>query len=330
MLIDRLGRKIDYLRFSLTDRCNFRCTYCMPEHMQFAPNSENLQAAEIVFICQAFVELGIKKIRFTGGEPLIYSEFDKVLQAVSCLPNLESIALTTNGSMLVEKLPVILAAKVKQLNISLDSVDADTFSAMTRVGKIQAVLDGIDAAIAAGIPRIRLNAVVSKGYNDTQLCDLVSFATAKGVHIAFIEEMPLGNMPEHQRSQHYVSNDWVKLQLDNKFTLVPKVQSLLPFGPARYYTMPNSTTEVGFISPHSNNFCASCNRVRITRKGGLVLCLGEDSAIDLKAIIRNSLQPVVALKAAIIDAMQVKPDSHHFDVQNDNVQIVRFMNMTGG
>jgi len=330
MLIDRMGRHIDYLRLSLTDRCNFRCTYCMPEQMQFAAHHENLQPEEMVMICQAFVELGIKKIRLTGGEPLIFPHFEHVLTQISALPGLERIALTTNGALLVEKLPMILASKVKQLNISLDSVDANTFAAITRVGKLQPVLEGIDAAANAGVERIRLNAVVSKGYNDTQLHELVDFAISKGVHIAFIEEMPMGKMPGYQRSERYLSNDAVKMQLAERFNLIPQTQKLLQSGPARYYTIPNTKTEVGFISPHSRNFCASCNRVRVTRKGGLVLCLGEDSAIDLRAVIRSNADPLSALKQAIIDAMQFKPDSHQFDISNNDVQVVRFMNMTGG
>jgi GTP 3',8-cyclase len=330
MLIDQFGRHIDYLRVSLTDRCNFRCTYCMPEDMQFAPKRENLETAEIILICQAFVELGVKKIRLTGGEPLIHPDFAHLLGSISQLENLERIALTTNGALLADNMAAIKNSKVKQLNISLDSVNAETFSAITRVGKLAPVLAGIDAAIAAGVERIRLNAVVSKGFNDTELTELVDFAVAKGIHIAFIEEMPMGKMPGYSRSERYLSNDAVKAQLSERFNLIPQTQKLLQSGPARYYAIPHSTTQVGFISPHSNNFCGSCNRVRVTRKGGLVLCLGDDAAVDLRSIIRESSQPLQALKTAIITAMTQKPESHRFDINSDEVQVVRFMNMTGG
>ena len=262
MLIDQFGRHIDYLRVSLTDRCNFRCTYCMPEDMQFAPKRENLETAEIILICQAFVQLGVKKIRLTGGEPLIHPDFAYLLGAISQLENLERIALTTNGALLADNMPAIQHSKVKQLNISLDSVNAETFSAITRVGKLAPVLAGIDAAIAAGVERIRLNAVVSKGFNDTELTDLVDFAVAKGIHIAFIEEMPMGKMPGYSRSERYLSNDAVKEQLSERFNLIPQTQKLLQSGPARYYAIPHSETEVGFISPHSNNFCGSWLRKR--------------------------------------------------------------------
>lgn len=330
MLIDQFGRHIDYLRVSLTDRCNFRCTYCMPENMQFAPQRENLSSPELLLICRAFVELGVKKIRLTGGEPLIHPDFDSLLADISSLEGLERIAITTNGSLLVDKMAAIKSSKIKQLNISLDSVNPGTFSAITRVGKLEPVLAGIDAAIAAGIERIRLNAVVSKGFNDRELGDLVDFAMERGIHIAFIEEMPMGKMPGYKRSERYLSNDAVKTQLSERFNLVPQTQKLLQSGPARYYAIPQSKTQVGFISPHSNNFCGSCNRVRVTRKGGLVLCLGDDSALDLRVIIREASEPLEALKTSIVNALMHKPESHRFDVQSDEVQVVRFMNMTGG
>jgi cyclic pyranopterin phosphate synthase len=330
MLIDQFGRHIDYLRVSLTDRCNFRCTYCMPEDMQFAPQRENLSSKELLLICQAFVELGVKKIRLTGGEPLIHPDFSLLLQSLSDLEGLERIAITTNGALLVDHIEALKHSKVKQLNISLDSVNPQTFAAITRVGKIAPVLAGIDAAINAGIERIRLNAVVSKGYNDTELEALVEFAIEKGVHIAFIEEMPMGKMPAYSRSQRYLSNDEVKLQLSEQFNLIPQTQKLLQSGPAKYYAIPNTQTEVGFISPHSNNFCGSCNRVRVTRKGGLVLCLGDDAAVDLRSVMRESQEPLQALKNVIVNSLTIKPESHQFNVNNDDVQVLRFMNVTGG
>lgn len=330
MLIDQHGRHIDYLRVSLTDRCNFRCTYCMPEDMQFAPKRENLETAELELICQAFVELGIKKIRLTGGEPLIFPEFGPLLQAISKYDGLERIAITTNGALLAEKIDWIKNSKVQQLNISLDSIDPEVFTRITRVGKLEAVLQGIDAAIEAKIERIRLNAVVSKGFNENSMADLVNFAIEKGVHIAFIEEMPMGNMAKYNRSEQYVSNETIKARLNQRFNLVPETKKLMQSGPAHYYSIPNTKTQVGFISPHSNNFCDTCNRVRLTRKGELVLCLGNDSAIDLRALVRTSPNPLQDLKTTIVNALSCKPKAHKFDIENDGHQVVRFMNVTGG
>ncbi len=332
MLVDQFGRHIDYLRLSLTDRCNFRCTYCMPQDMTFAPRSENLHLDELSLIAQAFVDLGVKKIRLTGGEPLIHPDFDQLLFRLSNLEGLADIALTTNAALLAEKISVIKASKVTQMNISLDSLDKQKFSQITRskATEFDAVMQGIDAAISAGIKRIRLNTVVSKGINDDELVALVNFAQQKGVHIAFIEEMPMGQMGQYRRQAHFLSNDDVKRRLQAHLTLLPQTQKKHRSGPAKYYALVGSQTQVGFISPHSQNFCASCNRVRVTRKGQLILCLGNDDSLDLRALIRSSSDPLASVKQAIKQAIQVKPKSHHFDVTDDRVQVVRFMSDTGG
>ena len=330
MLIDRFDRTIDYLRLSLTDRCNFRCTYCMPEDMQFAPRRDNLALDELTLICRAFVELGVKKIRLTGGEPMIHPDFPALLHNLSALQGLRNIAVTTNGSLIEKHAAVLEQSKVRQLNISLDSLDPATFSAITRTGELDEVLRGIDAAIAAGVERIRLNTVVSKGFNEHQLLDLLDFAVRHAIHIAFIEEMPLGHMPDYRRSEHYLSNDAVRDMLKTRFSLLPNVEKRHQAGPARYYRVADSKTEVGFISPHSNNFCSSCNRVRVTRQGKLVLCLGHDDAIDLRQVIRKNDKPLDAVKRTIIEALDHKPESHSFDADSDDWQVVRFMNVTGG
>jgi len=332
MLIDRLGRDINYLRVSLTDRCNYRCTYCMPEDMTFAPRAEALSVSELLLICTAFIELGVKKIRLTGGEPTIHPDFDALLQGLDVLPGLENIAVTTNGSKLIEKAPLIASKKVRQLNVSLDSLDAESFKRITRTGNLSDVIAGIDAARAAGIERIRINAVVSSGVNTHELTDLLQFAVDKQCHIAFIEEMPLGDMSAYSRSDHFFSNDDVLKVLSKEFSLAPLASTLKQAGPATYYQVRGAVTEVGFISPHSSNFCGQCNRVRLTRKGELILCLGQEDAVDLRAVLRES-EPYAALaevKKTILTAMLNKPDSHEFDAQNDGVQVVRFMNVTGG
>lgn len=330
MLTDAFGRHIDYLRVSLTDRCNFRCTYCMPEDMQFAPRRDNLALEELEIICRAFVDLGVKKIRLTGGEPLIHPEFAQLLHSISALADLQRIAITTNGAFIRKHIEVLRSSKVSQLNISLDSVDPDTFARITRTGELAPVLDGIDAAIEAGIERIRLNAVVSKGFNDTELLSLLDFAVSKKIHIAFIEEMPLGQMPDYRRSEQYLSSEDVKDQLQSRYQLLPNMQKRQQAGPARYYNVAGAATEVGFISPHSNNFCAACNRVRLTRQGKLVLCLGHDDAVDLRQLVRESDDPLIAVKRSIVEALQYKPESHAFDISSDDWQVVRFMNVTGG
>jgi len=332
MLTDRLGREINYLRVSLTDRCNFRCTYCMPENMQFEPRNEQLASEELLLICRAFVELGVEKIRLTGGEPTIHPDFDDLLMGLSAIDGLQNIALTTNGSRLAQKADLIAQSKIKQVNISLDSVDPENFKRITRTGDLSQVVAGIDEAKRIGVERLRLNAVVSQGVNDQELVDLLMFAIDKACHIAYIEEMPLGDMSDYSRREHFLSNQDVKQILQRHVELLPMTQKRRQAGPAHYYQVQGSATEVGFISPHSQNFCSQCNRVRLTRKGELILCLGQEDAVDLRAIVRqcdNELSAINALKDAILAAMQIKPDSHEFDM-DDGVQVVRFMNVTGG
>ena len=332
-LIDAFGRQINYLRISLTDRCNFRCTYCMPEQMQFEPRQEQLASTELLMIARAFTELGVSKIRLTGGEPTIHPDFDFLLAALSGIDALQTIALTTNGSTLIQKAAAIKQSKVQQLNISLDSLQADNFKRITRCGDLSAVLSGISRASELDVKRIRLNVVVSAGVNDHELDDLLDFAIKQNIHIAFIEEMPLGSMPNYSRSAHFLSNQQVKEHFVARYTLLPMLEKRVQSGPAEYYKIAGSSTELGFISPHSNNFCSSCNRVRLTRKGELILCLGQESSVDLRAVIRahtDEQEQLVQLKQTIIAAMAAKPESHQFDHSSDDVQVVRFMNVTGG
>jgi cyclic pyranopterin phosphate synthase len=302
----------------------------MDETMQFEPRSEHLLADELLLICQAFVELGVKKIRLTGGEPLIHPDFPYLLHKLSAFEQLENIAVTTNGSKIVEHIDEIRSSKISQLNISLDSIRPESFTALTRIGDLADVLAGIDAAVKAGVKRIRLNAVVAKGFNDDQLAELLQFAIERGVHIAFIEQMPMGEMKSLRRSQQYLSNSEVREKLAEQYQLLPMLDKRAQAGPAEYYRLANCTTEVGFISPHSNKFCDSCNRVRLTRKGELVLCLGQDDSIDLRALIRQSAQPLQAVKQAIVAALAQKPEAHDFNVSSDETQVLRFMNVTGG
>lgn len=326
-LIDRFGRKVDYLRISITDRCDFRCVYCMAEEMTFLPRQQILSLEEIFLLAQTFVELGVKKIRITGGEPLIRKGALELLQQIGALEGLHELVLTTNGSQLVTAAPILKAAKVKRLNISLDTLDAAKFKAITRTGDLQIVLNGIDAAKKVGFERIKLNAVILKNRNHDEVGDLVQFAIDKEIDISFIEEMPLGIVEKHNRAEAYYSSDEIRADLESRFTLQKSPDNT--GGPSDYYVVPNTQTRVGFISPHSHNFCSTCNRVRLTVEGRLLLCLGNEHSIDLKAILRAPDFNAANLKQAIMDSMEIKPEKHEFNVKEQPI-ILRYMNMTGG
>lgn len=324
-LVDRFGRTVDYIRISVTDRCDFRCVYCMAEEMTFLPHAQVLTLEELEQVAAAFVSLGVKKIRLTGGEPLVRREVMKLISAVGAMDT--ELAITTNGSQLEHMAPELKAAGVNRLNVSIDSLKEDRFKDMTRIGKLHKVIAGIDSAIAQGFDRIKLNSVVMKNRNDDEIMDLVEFARDKGVDVSFIEEMPLGHISEHDRAEAYCSSDEVKAVIEQRYALQPTTERTA--GPSRYYRMPDSESRVGFISPHSHNFCADCNRVRITVEGRLLLCLGNEHSVDLRAVLRRYPGDMDKLRQAIINAMDLKPEKHEFDL-NDEPQIVRFMNMTGG
>lgn len=326
-LIDRFGRTVDYLRISITDRCDFRCVYCMAEDMTFLPRQQILSLEEIYDIAQAFTRLGVKKIRITGGEPLVRKGALELIARIGDLPGLKELVLTTNGSQLAEKAADLKQAGVKRLNISLDTLDTDKFRAMTRVGNLAQVLRGIDAAIAAGFERIKLNAVVLKGKNHDEVNSLVDFAVKKGIDISFIEEMPLGYIDSHDRAEAFYPSHAIKADLAEQFVLIPSTEKT--GGPSVYYKVQGASTRVGFISPHSANFCSTCNRVRLTVEGRLLLCLGNEHSVDLKQVIRTHPEDSGMLEQAIIDAMRIKPEKHEFDLAEKPV-IFRHMSVTGG
>jgi cyclic pyranopterin phosphate synthase len=326
-LIDKFGRHVDYVRISVTDRCDFRCVYCMAEDMQFLPRSNILSLEEIELIAAAFVGLGVKKIRITGGEPLIRSNILSLMSSIHQLDGLEELVMTTNGSQLSKCADELRQAGVSRLNISIDSLQADKFQRITRVGKLDKVLQGIESARQAGFDRIKLNAVIQKGQNDDEILDLVDFCVARQLDITFIEEMPLGHVSEHGRAQHYCSSDEVRATIEARHNLVPTTETSK--GPSRYYRMANSPIRLGFISPHSHNFCAQCNRVRLTAEGRLLLCLGNEHSVDLRAVVRQYPGQLAPLQVAIIKAMDLKPERHEFDLEGEP-QVLRFMNMTGG
>lgn len=326
-LIDDFGRRVRYVRISVTDRCDFRCVYCMSEEMTFLPRAQVLTLEELALVARAFIELGVEKVRLTGGEPLVRRDIDQLVEQIGALPGLKDFAMTTNGASLPKFARRLREAGMTRLNISLDSLDPERFRQLTRTGDLARVIDGIRAAREAGFVRTKLNAVILKGRNDDEVIDLVDFARNEGLDISFIEEMPLGDVSDHRRDETYCSSDEVQALIETRYPLTPTTESTL--GPSRYFRMADSDTRVGFISPHSHNFCATCNRVRVTVEGRLLLCLGNEHSVDLRRVLRAHPGDIEALKRAIVAAMPLKPERHHFTTDGD-VHVVRFMNMTGG
>ncbi len=326
-LVDRFGRTVDYIRISITDRCDFRCVYCMSEEMTFLPRKQILSLEEIYLLAKCFTELGVDKIRITGGEPLIRRNAIELLQKIGDLPLLDELVMTTNGSQLASTAQQLKQAHVKRLNISLDTLQPKKFKELTRTGDLNIVLKGIQAAINTGFQRIKINAVILKNRNDNEVVDLVNFALDSAIDISFIEEMPLGVISSHDRAESYYSSDQIKADLDKHFNL-QKISDVTA-GPSDYYRIQGSQSKVGFISPHSHNFCSTCNRVRLTAEGRLLLCLGNEHSIDLKAIVRSHSNDTDFIKQTIIDAMQLKPEKHEFNLA-EQPMIMRYMNTTGG
>ncbi|MDO9046615.1 MAG: GTP 3',8-cyclase MoaA [Methylobacter sp.] len=326
-LIDRFGRTVDYLRISITDRCDFRCLYCMAEDMTFLPRAQILTLEEIYTLAKAFAELGVKKIRVTGGEPLVRKGALELLQNIGRIESLNELVITTNGSQLETMAASLKEAGVKRINISLDTLDADKFKAITRTGDLSQVLRGIQAAKAAGFERIKINAVILKDRNHAEVNDLVRFAVDNGIDISFIEEMPLGVVSQHDRAGAYYSSDLIKADLARNFVLVATSEKT--GGPSNYFNVAGAQTRVGFISPHSENFCSTCNRVRLTVEGRLLLCLGNEHSVDLKQVIRANPGNMAVLKQVIVEAMLIKPEKHEFNIHEQPV-ILRYMSMTGG
>ena len=327
VLVDNFGRTVNYVRISVTDRCDFRCVYCMDEEMQFVPRAKLLSLEEIGVIARAFTELGVGKIRITGGEPLIRRNIIKLFRDIGQLEGLKELTLTTNGSQLPKLAGELKDAGVKRINISLDSLDPDKFRHLTRVGELDKVLAGIDAALETGFEKIKINSVILKNRNDDEVPDLVEFASTRGMDISFIEEMPLGVIGEHDRAEAYYSSDEIRTDLEAHYTLLPTTETT--GGPSRYYHIAETGTRVGFISPHSHNFCDSCNRVRLTCEGRLLLCLGQEHSVDLRQVIRAHPGDMQRLKQALRRSMDIKPKGHEFDLSVKPV-IFRHMNMTGG
>ena len=330
-LIDPFARTIDYLRVSVTDRCDFRCVYCMSENMTFLPKKELLTLEELDRMCSAFVRLGVKKLRITGGEPLVRRGIMTFFQTMS--RHLESgalneLTLTTNGSQLEKYATDLAACGVKRINVSLDTLDEEKFARVTRWGRLPQVLRGIDAAQAAGM-RVKINAVALKAFNEDELFTLTDWCAARDVDLTFIEVMPMGDLGNEDRIGQYWSLKDLRAQLASRGTLTDLPER--SGGPARYVRFDETGQKIGFITPLSHNFCESCNRVRITCTGEIYTCLGQEGHSDLRAPLRASENDAI-LEEAIRAAIGLKPKGHDFDYSRQEVdgQVSRHMSHTGG
>ncbi len=328
-LVDRFDRQVRYLRLSVTDRCDFRCVYCMAEDMSFVPKPEILSLEELYQVAAAFTALGVRKIRLTGGEPLIRNNIMSLVSRLGQLPGLDELVLTTNGSQLQRLAGPLRDAGVRRINISLDSLQPRKFRHLTRYGCLDQVLAGIEAARHAGFERVKLNAVILRGRNEDEVLDLVQFARDRGLDISFIEEMPLGHIVEHDRLLSFCSSEDLRALIEQRYPLTALGDPAGTAGPTRYFSMADSASRIGFISPHSSNFCHLCNRVRVTVEGRLLLCLGNEHSVDLKPLLRSPDYSATKLRQTIVDAMSIKPERHEFSLAGEP-QVLRFMNATGG
>ncbi len=327
-LIDRYGRQITYLRVSVTDRCDFRCVYCMSEHMTFLPKKDVLSFEEIDQIVTAFVARGVRKVRLTGGEPLVRRDIMELVEKIGghLGQGLEEVTLTTNGSQLRRHAEGLARAGVKRLNVSLDTLDEKRFTEITRRGRIADVLDGIDAAEAAGL-KIKINMVAMRGVNEDEIEPMLHWAHGRGFGLTLIEGMPLGEVGI-DRVDTYLPLKEMRERLKTRYTLEPTAHR--SGGPARYDRVAETGGLIGFITPMSHNFCESCNRVRLTATGQLYMCLGQDDMVDLRAAIRDG--GAEALDAALDHAMLLKPKGHDFVLDRDHTApaLGRHMSVTGG
>ena len=328
-LIDPFARPITYLRVSVTDRCDFRCTYCMSEHMQFLPKADLLTLEELERLSSAFVDLGVRKLRITGGEPLvrrnIMSFFEAMAQRLG--NGLDELTLTTNGSQLSRFARPLAACGVRRVNVSLDTLDPDKFAAITRWGRLPQVLDGIRAAQDAGL-RVKINAVALKGFNEDELFPLLDWCATQGHDLTFIEVMPMGELGDENRLDQYWALSDLRARLAERLTLTPLAERT--GGPARYVRVEETGQKIGFITPLTHNFCESCNRVRVTCTGELFMCLGQEDRADLRSALRASPddEPV---RQAIRAAIARKPKGHDFDYSRGvGGQMTRHMSHTGG
>jgi GTP 3',8-cyclase len=331
IMLDPFGRSITYLRVSVTDRCDFRCVYCMAEDMTFLPKSEVLTLEELDRAASVFVRLGVRKLRLTGGEPLVRRNVMSLVRALGRhlkIGDLDELTITTNGSQLAKYAGELKSAGMKRVNVSLDTLDPGKFAAITRWGKLDQVMDGLAAAKAAGLG-VKINAVALKGVNDDEFDDLVAWSGAQGFDLVFIEVMPMGNIGEGARLEQYLPLSVVRARLKEKWTLDETFYRT--GGPARYYDVRETGRRLGFITPLTHNFCESCNRVRLTCTGTLYMCLGQQDSADLRAPLRAS-ESDAPLEEAIREAIARKPKGHDFVIDRRHAApaVPRHMSVTGG
>ena len=329
-MVDPFGRSITYLRVSVTDRCDFRCTYCMSEHMTFLPKKDLLTLEELDRLCSVFITRGVRKLRLTGGEPLVRKSIMSLVRNLGRhieTGMLEELTLTTNGSQLAKFADELAHCGVRRINVSLDTLDRDKFRHITRWGDLDRVMEGLDAAQAAGI-KVKLNAVALKDFNDAEIPDLMRFAHGRGMDLTVIETMPMGEI-EEDRTDRYLPLSQLRADLEKSFTLIDS--DYQTGGPARYVTVKETGGRLGFITPMTHNFCESCNRVRLTCTGTLYMCLGQDDAADLRTALRASDSDAY-LSSAIDEALLRKPKGHDFiiDRTHNRPAVSRHMSVTGG
>ena len=331
-MIDPFGRAITYLRVSVTDRCDLRCVYCMAEDMRFLPKAEVLSLEELDRLCTAFIRLGARKIRITGGEPLVRRDVQTLFQRLGARlggagAGLEELTLTTNGTQLAKHAGALAAAGVRRVNVSLDTLDPARFTDITRWGRIERVLEGIAAAKAAGL-HVKVNAVALKGVNEDEISDMLAWCGQEGHDLCLIETMPMGDIGG-DRTDQYLPLSLVRARLRQRWTLTESAHRT--GGPARYFDVAETGTRVGFITPMTHNFCESCNRVRLTCTGTLYMCLGQDDAADLRSVLRAGADDD-QLDAAIREAITRKPKGHDFiiDRRSPAPAVARHMSLTGG
>jgi len=327
MLIDGFGRKITYLRLSVTDRCDLRCRYCLAEDTEFLPRHDLLSQEELQRLCDAFIHLGVRKIRLTGGEPLVRRGVMETIEALGrrvAAGQLDELTLTTNGTQLARHAGGLAAAGIRRLNVSLDTLDPARFRTLTRGGNLASVLAGIDAAQAAGLA-IKINAVALAGINEDEIDGLLGWCGERGFDLCLIETMPLGE-PGHHTTPYYLPLSLVRERLEARWTL--RESDWRGGGPARYVDVGETGHRLGFITPLSNTFCEGCNRVRVTCSGSLYTCLGHNGSVDLRAPLRAS-EGDAAIEAAILSALAVKPKGHDF-LAGHAPAFARTMNVTGG
>ncbi len=330
-MIDPFGRRVSYLRVSVTDRCDLRCVYCMAEDMTFLPKAEVLSLEELDRLCGAFIKLGVDRIRLTGGEPLVRKNVISLFRSLGARlgdGGLRELTTTTNGTQLVRMAGDLHSAGVRRINVSLDTLDPATFAAVTRWGKLEPTLDGIFAAKAAGLA-VKINAVAMKGVNEDQFDRMIAWCGEHGFDLCLIETMPLGEI-SGDRNDQYLPLSGVRNRLRQNWTL--DETDYTTGGPARYYTVRETGRRIGFITPLTHNFCESCNRVRLTCTGTLFMCLGQDDAADLRRPLRDPAMDAVGLERAILEAISRKPKGHDFVIERGRAQpaVARHMSVTGG